>query len=327
MAENNIYFLGEEDFLPAMEGENRIWRDRYVMDGRFSTRDDIRLNYYKTEISNPKAAIVIVHGYCEFWGKYHEYAWYLWQAGYKVYFLEQRCHGYSGGKLAESDIIHIDSFKTYVEDLKEFMDKVVMPEAGELPLYILGHSMGGAVSALFLALYKDYFKGGVLTSPMFKIQTGDMPPSKIKAAKLYMKLFGKQKSLSPGQNHFDPKPHFETSSTLSEARYNYLFNQRLLDNNYRTAGASLGWVMAAIDVYKLIMNNASNIKIPIALMQAGLDTLVEAAGFDEFMKLVPQARLYRYENSKHEIFNAGDQERKKYFKDVLDTFEEFTNGV
>jgi len=66
---------------------------------------------------------------------------------------------------------------------------------------------------------------------------------------------------------------------------------------------------------------AEKIKIPLVLMQAGLDSLVEPEGFDAFMKKVPQAKKFFYENSKHEIFNAGSQVRKQYFKDVLEQFD------
>ena len=56
-------------------------------------------------------------------------------------------------------------------------------------------------------------------------------------------------------------------------------------------------------------------------MQSGIDTLVDAAGFSEFMNRVPQARLIRYENAKHELFNAASKERKQYFADVIAEFD------
>ncbi len=322
MADHRIDFLGEEDYIHVMNNENKTWRNNNVRNGNFTTRDKIKLNYYKAENPKARAAVIIVHGYCEFWGKYHEYAWYLWQAGYTVYFLEQRCHGYSEGKLPEADVIHIDSFSTYAEDLWEFLDQVVKKDCINIPLLLLAHSMGGAVACVFLEKHTDIFAGALLSSPMLKIKTGNMSPLKIKLAKIYMILAHKQKSLSPGQHHFNPNADFANSSTLSEARYNYLFNQRLADSHYQTAGASLGWVMSAIDVYQLILKDANKITTPVVLMQAGLDNLVEPEGFDAFMAKVPQARKYFYENSKHEIYNAKDEVRKQYFKDVLDQLDQ-----
>ena len=321
MKENTIAFLGEEDYLPAMENENRIWREQHVTNGGFITRDGIRLNYYRAEAENAKAAVVMIHGYCEFWGKYHEYAWYLWQAGFTVYFLEQRCHGYSGGKLPEPDLVYIDDFRTYAEDLHEFMDQVVVPKEAGIPLLMMAHSMGGAVGSLFLESWPEYFRGAVLSSPMIEMSTGHMHPAKIAAVKLYMILAHKQKELCVGQHHFDPTPKFATGSALSEARFNYLFGQRIDDVHYRTAGATFGWVMAAIAVKKQVLRHADRIRIPITVMQAGRDTLVEAQGIDEFMAKVPQAQKLFYADSKHELFNAGDEVRRQYFSDVLNRLE------
>ena len=272
----------------------------------------------------------MLHGYCGFWGKYHEFAWYLWQAGYTVFFPEQRCHGYSGGKLKDYDVIHIDTFDTYVEDLREFMDRVVIPDAGDLPRLLLAHSMGGAVGALSLGTFPEMFNGAVLTSPMLKLHTGKMTPRRIEALRTYMIATRSQKRLCFGEHHFDPEPKFPNTSTLSKARYMYFFRQRLFDSHYRTAGASFGWVMAAVDVTGLIMERAHAIKIPVTLMQSGIDTLVDAAGFNEFMKRVPQAKLIRYENAKHELFNAASKDRKQYFSDVIAEFDrmsaQFRNG-
>ena len=321
MIENKIHFLGEKDYIPVMETQNRLWREQHVKNGKITTRDGIRLNYYHAEHPHPKAVVVILHGYCGFWGKYHEFAWYLWQAGYTIFFLEQRCHGYSGGKLPEYDVVHIDTFDTYVKDLREFMDRVVAPASGDLPRLMLAHSMGGAVGALFLGTYPKTFSGAVLTSPMLKLHTGKMTPRRIEALRTYMKMTRSQKKLCFGQHHFDPEPEFPNSSTLSKARYMYFFRQRIFDSHYRTSAPSFGWVMAAVDVTGLIMKRAHRIKIPVTLMQSGIDTLVDAAGFSEFMKRVPQARLIRYENAKHELFNAASKERKQYFADVIAEFD------
>ena len=63
MSETNIHFLGEKDYLPAMDTENRVWRERHVFNGRFTTRDGLRLNYYFAPHPEPKAVIIMLHGY------------------------------------------------------------------------------------------------------------------------------------------------------------------------------------------------------------------------------------------------------------------------
>ena len=68
-----IDFLGEDDFLEIMQTENLRWREEAVSQGEFSSFDGTRLNYYSAMPDYPKAVVVFVHGFCEFFGKYHEY--------------------------------------------------------------------------------------------------------------------------------------------------------------------------------------------------------------------------------------------------------------
>jgi len=107
---NGMTFLGEDDFIEAMNSDNKKWRDEKVRQGTLKTKDGINLNYYYAKNDEAKGVVIFVHGFCEFWGKYHEYAWYVYRAGYSFYFLEQRGFGLSEGKTDDPDIVYIDDF-------------------------------------------------------------------------------------------------------------------------------------------------------------------------------------------------------------------------
>ena len=317
-----IKFLGEEDFLSAMENENKPWRKSHVVRGQLKGRDNIDFNYYiATPDEAPRGSITIVHGLGEFFGKYHEYVWYLVQAGYKVFFLEQRGHGYTGGKTKEVDTIYIDSYRTYVEDQKLFVDKVVVPESKGLDMLLLAHSMGGAIATLFLETYDGYFKAAVLSSPMFKMQAGNINPFLWLLIKAYATLFGKMQKLAPNQKHFDPNTDFNKSSALSRPRFDYQLMLRRKDQHYQTTGATYGWALASMRVNRDIMKKAHKLNLPITVMTAGMDHLIDPAGYEEFSGLVPAAKIHPYPDSRHEIFNAKEPTRKAYYEDVLKTLD------
>ena len=66
----------------------------------------------------------MVHGFCEFFGKYHEVAYRLYQEGYSVFFIELRGHGKSDREFDHEDQrVHIESFDRYAEDVDSFMNK------------------------------------------------------------------------------------------------------------------------------------------------------------------------------------------------------------
>ncbi|MBR4759011.1 MAG: alpha/beta fold hydrolase [Lachnospiraceae bacterium] len=320
----NIRYLGEDDFRPFMETAGKEWLKTSVVSGNIETANGTKLNYYKAVPQDPRGAVVIIHGFCEFWGKYHEMAYYLWQAGYAVYFCEHRGHGYSGGKLPEpdADIVYIDDYQTYVRDLKCFLDNVVVPETDQLRKTFLAHSMGGAVAALFLENYAGYADAVIFSSPMFMFNTGKFPAWLASAYGGVMKLIGKGRSLAPGEKRFSPEPVFERSSTLSKARYHYQFDQRLRDRHYQTYGASCAWVAASLKADSRLLSHADRIQIPAAILTAGQDRLVKREGFERFMQKAPQTKEYAFADSRHEIFNAGDETRKAFFDLIFRILDE-----
>ncbi len=317
------FLIGEQDFIPTMLGEGKVWRDQYVKDGDIASFDGVALHYYMAVPEQPKGAIVMVHGFCEFWGKYHEMAWYFWKLGYSIFFLEQRGHGLSEGKVKEFDVVHIGNYKTYVRDLHEFMEQLVLPNSEGLPLVMYAHSMGGAIGAYFLETYPEYFGAAVLSSPMLKMKADKYPAIVPYLIGIYGKLSGKEKRIAPGQNHFDGIPIFEKSSTLSKPRYDYLFDQRLENKDYQTYGASLGWGVASMKVSRKIKKEAHQIKIPLTIFAAGKDHLVDPQGFEDFKQLVPQTNIRWYPTSKHEIFNADEEVRYKYYQELFQILEEY----
>ena len=319
MKENTfvLNFLGEEDFLEAMEGPCRQWREESVREGYLESFDGAKLHYYYAFPKNPAGCIVMVHGFCEFFGKYHETAWYFYRAGYGFYFLENRGHGYSKRTAPEMDVVDIDDYRTYMEDLHEFLDQVVVPGSVGLKRVLFAHSMGGGISAYFLEHYTDYFDYAILNSPMLKKFT-DKTPEEILEMKQKMQENHTEKQLAPGQSHFSTIPSFETSSAQSKARFDYVFEQRLMDPHYQTKGASNQWVIASIELYDKIMAGADKIRTPMTVNIAGLDHLIDPEGYVEFKKrAVNDVSFVTYEDSRHELFSSNDSTRKTYYRDLF----------
>lgn len=105
-----------------------------------------------------KKALVFVHGFCEFFGKYHELFYDFYHAGYAVFFYEQRGFGKSLREVSDKDAVYVGNFAEYVEDLKLFTDEVSKMMGKKLDLMLFAHSMGGCVGALYLEKYPETFK-------------------------------------------------------------------------------------------------------------------------------------------------------------------------
>lgn len=102
------------------------------------------------------ADVVLVHGYGEHSGRYAPVAEELTARGLRVAALDLRGHGRTTG-IPRGDI---DSFERMVDDVSAYVDSV----AGDRPLFVYGHSMGGLVAVRLAERDDRRFAGMVITS-------------------------------------------------------------------------------------------------------------------------------------------------------------------
>ena len=324
---HGLSFLGEEDFLQTMENPCKEWRAAEVRDGYFESYDGARMHYYTASPASPKGCIVMVHGFCEFYGKYHELSWYFYQAGYAFFFMENRGHGYSARMNAEMDVVDIDDFSTYVRDLHTFLETIVTPQSNGLQRILFAHSMGGAISTRFLEQYPDYFSYAILNSPMLKMRSA-VTAQEAEQLREEMERDHTEKNIASGQKHFSPEPDFQGSSCDSRARYDYVFAQRLKDVHYQTRACSIEWFLAALAVHDDIMRDAAKLQTPVTIFTAGRDHLIDSAGYEEFReKSGREIRFSHYENAKHELFGAEESSRKAYFEELFQLLSEISSMI
>jgi lysophospholipase len=112
----------------------------------------------------PRAVVVIAHGVGEHSGRYAHVAARLVDEGYAVYTLDCRGHGRSEGPRAVID--HIDHA---VEDLDELAVLAASEQPG-VPLFLLGHSMGGTISVRYALAHQDRLTGLILSAPLAALE-------------------------------------------------------------------------------------------------------------------------------------------------------------
>lgn len=122
-----------------------------------SSFDGIRLFFKKDVPGTPKAAMVIVHGLCEHLGRYDYLTEKLYNNGFSVYRFDHRGHGRSEGKR-----VFYSDFNEIVDDVNHVVELALQENPG-IPVFLLGHSMGGYAVALFGTKYPGKVKG-IVTS-------------------------------------------------------------------------------------------------------------------------------------------------------------------
>lgn len=118
---------------------------------------DTRAYYRHWAASDPRAAIVFLHGFGEHTGLYHRYGFTLNAAGIDLWAVDQRGHGLSPGPRG--------NFGTLADSsaLGEELTAIVERERPGLPLVAAGHSFGAVVTLLRILEQPDRYRAAVVS--------------------------------------------------------------------------------------------------------------------------------------------------------------------
>lgn len=299
----------------------RPWIEENAVHEMLDSEDGLKISTYHAVNPHEKAAVLMVHGFCGFFTKYHELFYNLYHAGYSVFFVELRGHGLSESSRPFDDRrVYVESFSEYVGDMR-----TLYARAEELSLtgrmFLFGHSMGGCASALYLEAYPEAFVCAYLSSPMLQMNYGSIPPQAVDALAVYSKIAHNGDEYAPGQGPWTGTYDFEHSSDDSEERYRYQFEDRNRNPMYQSWGGTWAWAAAAKDASRLVLQKAEKCAVPVLIGQAGRDTMVEPQGQLIFKLRSHNTSLVRYENSKHELFGSVDETVEKYTQDMITFFD------
>ncbi|MGB7362203.1 MAG: lysophospholipase [Rhodococcus sp. (in: high G+C Gram-positive bacteria)] len=110
--------------------------------------------------TTPTFIALIAHGYGEHSGRYGHIASTLTAAGGAVYAPDHRGHGRSEGERAE-----VTDVGGIVADLHSVAD-IARGDHPDLPLFLLGHSMGGLIATRYAQTYPGELAALVLSGPL-----------------------------------------------------------------------------------------------------------------------------------------------------------------
>jgi len=129
-------------------------------EGQFNCSDSNQL-FYRRWIpqESPHAVLLIVHGFSDHSGRYQPIVDSLLPRNIAIYSYDQRGHGRSPGQRG-----HIDDFAAFRDDLLT-LTHLVANQQPDIPLFLLGQSMGGLIVLDFGLHYPQEVNGIIATSP------------------------------------------------------------------------------------------------------------------------------------------------------------------
>ena len=268
----------------------------------------------------PKATVLIVHGFTENADKFSEIIHSLLQNGFSVVAYDQRGHGRSGRAegLDGLSLTHVDDFDEYVRDMDIVCRRVVADMPG--PRHVFSHSMGGAVTALYLERHPSVFERAAMCAPMIAPSLGAMPKPAAKA------LCRTEKALKHGKKRiFISKPYaekeaFETACANGKARFDWYEELRFNTPQFQNNGPTYSWLNESIDVTDDILapGAVERIDARVRLFTAALDDVVLPGPQKAFIDRVKRGEHRVVDGAKHEIYRSGDEVLFPWWHEVLE---------
>ncbi len=295
---------------------------KYRNEGCLTIVRGMRLSYEYYLCADPVGAVVISHGFTESAEKFREMTYYFLQAGYSVFALDHRGHGNSHREMEHPGMVHIGKFQDYVNDFDLFIKRIVRPHTVNLPLYLFGHSMGGAVGAMYLSQHPVTFRRAILNAPMIAPKTAEYPGwlAELLALLMYLSGNGKKRVLNYGD--FDKNTPFEASAGTSKARFDYYHQKRVNHPHLQTTTPTYGWLLQAVGVTRTLLNrrNCATVQAPVLLFQAEIDDYVHNEAQEKYIARIPHGELVRVKKSKHEIYLSKNDILQPYLDQILSFF-------
>ena len=272
---------------------------------------------------NPCGTVLVLHGFTENAYKYSELIWSLLNNHFNVIAYDQRGHGRSGrvSGLSDPSVTHVDRFEEYVEDLS-IVCRTVLAEMPK-PWTIFSHSMGGAVTALFLEKFHDVFSAASLCAPMIAPNT--IVPGFIASVMSRIACF-----IGLGKHHpffmktYNGPEDFASSCATDYARFKWYDDVKHSREDFQNSIPSYRWTNESVAVTRKILsaNAPESITCPILLSTAGQDYSVMPEPQKQFINRVPKGRQIIVNNSRHEIYRSENAVLFPWWHEVLTFLKE-----
>lgn len=253
-----------------------------------------------TPEADPRGVIVLCHGYAEHARRYDHVAQRFGAAGLATYALDLRGHGRSGGKR-----VYLRDISEYTADFHTLVG-IAATEHPQLPLIVVGHSMGGGVVFSYGVEHPADYAAMVLSGPAVYAQEA-VSPVMIAVAK----ILG---SVVPGLP-------VEQLPTEAVSRDPQVVSAYLADPMVHHGKLPAGIAKALIKVGETMPQRASALTAPLLIVHGEHDKLIPVAGSRRLLECVgsTDVHLKVYPELYHEVFN--EPERDLVLDDVTSWIE------
>ncbi|MBV6646189.1 MAG: lysophospholipase [Cyclobacteriaceae bacterium] len=262
-----------------------------------SGKDGVRLHTRFWTVENPIGVVCLIHGFGEHIGRYHHVVAHFKNHRWSVFGVDLRGHGLSEGSKG-----HAPSYDILLEDIEELI-KCARAEYTDLPIVLLGHSLGGNLVLNYtISRNVNELTGFVASSPWLKLAF-EPPAWKVKLGAIAAKILPSLKQPN-GLNaiHLSKDPEV-VKAYQTDPLVNYKISAGLFDMITQKGHYAI--------------NNADKIKLPGLVYHGSSDQIISIEGTKSLVEKVGKhIDWVEWENVYHEPHN--DIEQEQILKSITD---------
>jgi lysophospholipase len=289
-------------------------------EGSFTGVNGLTIRTMSFERASERAAVVILPGRSEPVLKYCELVYDLRTLPVSIHLIDHRGQGFSDRMLPDSQKGYVDEFSDYTDDVETFVTQLKAAHAGRR-IFMLAHSMGGAMATLLAERSPDLIEAMVLSSPMEEVNTDPYWESVALGYATSLVVIGKGAEYAPGKGPYDPNEAFE-GNTVTHSRERFAMTKQVVAEHPELAigGPTARWVKEAIEGTISARTFAWQLKTPTLLLQAGDDKIVKLGGQDWVCARASDCSKITLAGGSHELLMEKDPIRDRALDEILGFF-------
>jgi lysophospholipase len=191
----------------------------------------------------------------------------------------------------------VDRFDDYLDDVDAALFLVRERHPG-LPVFLLGHSMGGLIAIRHLLVRPGAVKGAVVSSPLLGFHSAADASAVTKLGARALSILAPRTLVPSG---LDPNKLCRDRSVVDAYVQDPLVSNKV----------SARWYASTLKVMAETYAGAGSLQVPMLLMQSGGDRLVDPEATRRWARAAPErlVRLVWWDGLFHEMFNEPEREQ------------------
>ncbi len=266
------------------------------LENRFSGAQGVSLFYQAWyPPGTARAVVALVHGFGEHCDRYCTVTTALTQAGYAVFGFDNQGHGRSEGQRG-----HINRWQDYRDNVTAFLAQVRHHEPS-LPLFLLGHSLGGLIVLDFALTFPQGLAGIIISGPPIQ-PVGIAKPYLVVIARILSGIWPRfAMDVGTGEDTLSRDPAMVHQSQNDPLTHSM---------------ATVRWGTECLVTIAAVRRNIDQLQVPILLVHGSADKVNDVKGSEEiFARITTDKTLNIYPGSYHEPHN--DLDRNQVMADLV----------